>query len=68
MQKSKGYYDPSKQIQLPFILVTTKDCPDNEVEISFADSNRSLNIAMKKPMKCIGDADTLMKLGFYKVS
>lgn len=23
---------------------------------------------MKKPMKCIGDADTLLKLGFYKVS
>ena len=23
---------------------------------------------MKKPMKCIGDADTLIKLGLYKVS
>ena len=22
---------------------------------------------MKKPMKCIGDADTLMKLKFYKL-
>lgn len=27
-----------------------------------------MNIAMKKPMKCIGDADTLIKLGLYKVS
>lgn len=23
---------------------------------------------MKKPLKCIGDADTLMRLGMYKVS
>jgi hypothetical protein len=49
-------------------LVSTKDCPENEVEISFGDNNRTLNIAMKKPMKCIGDADTLIKLGLYKVT
>lgn len=53
---------------MPFILVSTKDSPDNEVEISFGDNNRSLNIAMKKKMKCIGDADTLIKLGLYKVT
>jgi hypothetical protein len=53
---------------LPFIVVSTKDCPDNEVEISFGESNKSLNIAMRKPMKCIGDADTLMKLKMFKVN
>lgn len=26
-----------------------------------------LNIAMKKPFKCIGDVDALMKLKFYRV-
>ena len=52
---------------MPFILVSTKDSPDNEVEISFGEGNRSLNIAMKKPMKCIGDADTLLKLKLYKL-
>jgi hypothetical protein len=52
---------------LPFILVCTKDSPDNEVEITFGENNNSLNIAMKKPLKCIGDADTLMKLKMYKV-
>ena len=66
--KTKGYYDPHNSISLPFILVATKDCPENEVEISFGDQNKSLNIAMKKPMKCIGDADTLIRLGLYKVS
>ncbi|CDW76479.1 transcription factor-like protein dpb-like [Stylonychia lemnae] len=66
--KDKGCYDPNKSVSLPFILVSTKDCPDNEVEISFGEQNKSLNIAMKKPMKCIGDADTLIKLEMYKVS
>ena len=57
-----------KAISLPFILVSTKDTPENEVEISFGEGNHSLSIAMKKSMKCIGDTDTLMKLGMYKVS
>jgi len=48
--------------------VSTKDCPENEVEISFGEQNKSLNIAMKKPMKCIGDADSLVKLDMYKVN
>ena len=62
---SRGMYD--KTINLPFILASTKDCPDNQVDIIYGDGNRSLNIAMKKPMKCIGDADALMQLGMYKV-
>ena len=65
--KHQSHFDSDQSISLPFILVSTKDSPDNEVEISFGDCNRSLNIAMKKPMKCIGDADTLMKLRLYKV-
>jgi len=56
-----------KAISLPFILISTKDSPDNEVEISYGENNTSLNIAMKEPMKRIGDADTLIRLGLYKV-
>jgi len=35
--KAKGYFDENKSIALPFILVSTKDCPSNEVEISFGE-------------------------------
>jgi hypothetical protein len=65
-REAKGIFENEK-INLPFIIVSTKDSPDNEVEISFGENNKSLNIAMKKPMKCMGDADTLMKLKLYKV-
>lgn len=65
-REGKGIFENEK-INLPFIIVSTKDNPDNEVEISFGENNKSLNIAMKKPMKCMGDADTLMKLKLYKV-
>ncbi len=47
--------------------MSTKDSPDNELEFSYGDQNRTLNIAMKKPLKCIGDADTLVKMEMYKV-
>jgi hypothetical protein len=56
-----------KYLQLPFILIATKDTADNEVELSYGEKNRTLNISMKKHMKCVGDADVLVNLGLYKV-
>ena len=40
---------------------------DLQVDITFGEKNQVLNIAMKKPLKCYGDVDTLMQLGMYKV-
>lgn len=57
-----------EKIHLPFVLVSTKDCPENELEFSYGDQNKTLNIAMKKPLKCIGDADTLVKMELYRVN
>lgn len=54
-------------LNLPFILVSTKDSPENEVDITYEDQMTFLNIAIKMPFKCFGDADTLMQLGMYKV-
>jgi hypothetical protein len=49
-------------------LVATSDSPDNEVDLLYSEDNSSLNISMKKPFDFYGDADTLMKLGLYRVS
>ena len=53
---------------MPFILISTKDSAENEVDLSFGEKNKTLNISMKKQMKCIGDADVLDNLGLYRVS
>ena len=47
--------------------MSTKDSIDNEVEIIYNDDKTSVNVAMKKPFLCYGDADTLIQLGLYKV-
>lgn len=46
--------------------MSTKDSPDNEVDITYREGFTMLNIAMKKPLKCYGDVDALMQLGMYK--
>lgn len=58
---------PSQTVSLPFVLISTQDTLENEVEISFGEKNQTMNIAMKKQMNFIGDVDALMKLGMYKV-
>lgn len=57
-----------RYLPLPFILIATRDTVDNEVELSYGEKNKTLNISMKKHMKCVGDADVLVNLGLYKVS
>ena len=47
--------------------MSTKDSHDNEVDITYGENLTMLNIAMKKPLSCYGDADTLMMLKMYKV-
>lgn len=69
LDQEKGvFFEPDKVVKLPFILVATKDSSDNEVELSYGPGNRSLKIETKKPLKCIGDVDALMKLKFYRAS
>lgn len=53
-------------IKLPFILISTKDCPENEIELTKSQDGRNLNIAMKKPLNFYGDIDALMKLKFFR--
>lgn len=60
-------FNKARVLSLPFILVSTKDSPDNEVDINYEDQMTKLNIAIKMPFKCFGDADTLMQLDMYKV-
>jgi hypothetical protein len=67
-RRCSGLYHPLDRIlHLPFILVSTKDSPSNEIDLVYSEDNTSVNIAMKEPFKCYGDADTLMQLGMYKV-
>lgn len=54
-------------MKLPFIMLATTDSPDNEIDISYGEGYNYLNIAMRKNLNVIGDVDTLMMLGFYRV-
>ena len=55
-------------VRLPFILVCTRDSPDNEVEFFFGEDGKNLSIAMKQQMRCVGDADVLLRLGFCRAT
>jgi len=57
----------STLVRLPFVLLATKDSPENEIDLTYGPQCQTLSIAMKKPFTCIGDVDTLIKLGFSHV-
>ncbi len=54
-------------MKLPFIMLATSDTQENEMEIQYGPKYNHLNISMKKDLNIIGDVDTLMMLGFYRV-
>lgn len=45
----------------------TEDSRDNEIDVTYGEGHRKIQIAVKKEISCIGDVDTLMKLRFYRV-
>lgn len=65
-ERENKFSPNDKQVKLPFILIATRDSPDNEIELTFGPGDQQLNVAMKQPLKCIGDVDALMKLKFYR--
>jgi len=65
-EQNKLIKQDTRKIPLPFILLATEDSPENEIELTYGDGLRTIRIAMKKEINCMGDVDTLMKLRFYR--
>jgi hypothetical protein len=54
-------------INFPFILLSTKNQRDNEIQLNFSNDKRKLDICVKQPVDLMGDMDALIELGMHQV-
>ncbi|TNV74179.1 hypothetical protein FGO68_gene10086 [Halteria grandinella] len=59
-------YDQPK-VQLPFILMASKDTKENDIGVFYGKDCKSVAIGSSMPLAFLGDMDMLLKLNFHRV-